>query len=70
MNIETSWQSTPQLWMAYDAETMDGAPDASELSRVRGYSGTKEEAINDFAEKLAEYAYSEGVKDGLIFEAA
>ncbi len=52
MKIETDWQSTPQVFMAYDADTYDGAPDSN--SDCRGYGKTEREAINDFVAQLLE----------------
>jgi hypothetical protein len=37
-------------WMAYDADTYDGAPDAG--PQTVGYGATKEDAITDFLDDL------------------
>lgn len=55
MKIEYSWQSTPHLWHAFDAETADGAEDSGELARMVGAGNTKEDALEDLIEQLDDY---------------
>jgi hypothetical protein len=50
MNINYSWQSTPQLWMAV-FDNYDGAIDSK---HPVGFGRTKEEAAADLIEKEAE----------------
>ncbi len=52
--IELRWQSTPQLWMAIDAETYDGAPDSKQ--DICGLGKTKYDAIADLLEQFEERA--------------
>lgn len=64
MNIQTSYQSTPALWQAYDADGYDDATDAKPESQRVGHGKTEREAINDLVEQIQEDAYAEGQKDG------
>jgi hypothetical protein len=52
--IDPPVPSTAFDFMAYDADTYDGAPDAGPLARIIGYGRTQAEAILDFEAQWAE----------------
>lgn len=55
MNLELTWDSTPQLWRAHDLDTADGAEDSGELAHMAGTGPTKELALFSLVEKLDDY---------------
>jgi len=55
-NLDVRYEVVPGGWCAWDANTYDGAPDASELSRMIGYGPEKEDALTDLLEQIAQYA--------------
>jgi hypothetical protein len=55
VKIKTEFHTTPQLWIAYDDDTYDGAEDAHPRSRLLGIGKTPEEAEASLRESAAEY---------------
>ena len=41
-------------WVAYDADTYDGAPDAGRSARRVGYGNTEHEAVADLLRQMEE----------------